>query len=61
MTSPSPDERLVRENTYLKQRNAQLQEDLTAIAAEAQRLREIVERVHGRKLSHTPNPLGAGQ
>lgn len=59
----SPDERLARENTYLKQRNAQLQEDVTALSAEVERLRQVVERLHGRNVtpSHTPNPLGSGQ
>ena len=61
MTSPLPDERLVRENAYLLQRNAQLQDDITALAAEAERLRQIVERMHGRSPARAPNPLGAGQ
>jgi hypothetical protein len=57
---PSP-ESLVRENVYLKQRNAQLQEDVTSLGAEATRLREIVERLHGRSAARAPNPLAGGQ
>jgi hypothetical protein len=56
-----PDERLRRENAYLLQRNAQLQDDLTAVTAEAERLRQIVERLHGRTAAHAPNPLRGGQ
>jgi hypothetical protein len=56
-STPTPDERLARENAYLKQRNAQLQEDLTAVSAEAERLRQIVERLHGR----TAAAPGGGQ
>ena len=61
VTLPSPDENLSRENAYLKQRNAQLQSDVTAIGAEAERLRQIVERLHGRRVLHLPDPLGSGQ
>jgi nitrogen-specific signal transduction histidine kinase len=52
---------LVRENAYLLQRNAQLQEDVTALAAEAERLRQIVERLHGRAAARPANPLSGGQ
>jgi hypothetical protein len=52
---------LTRENGYLKQRNAQLQEDVTALGAEAERLRQIVERLHARTPSSRPNPLSGGQ
>jgi len=53
---------LTRENGYLKQRNAQLQEDITALGAETERLRQIVERLHGRTPTATrPNPLSGGQ
>lgn len=51
----------MRENEYLRQRNAQLQEDVTALTAEAERLRQIVERLHGRTRARAPNPLGGGQ
>ena len=57
--APSPD--LGRENAYLRQRNAQLEEDVLALAAEAERLRQIVERLHGRTAARPPNPLGGGQ
>jgi hypothetical protein len=59
----TPDERLARENAYLKLRNAQLQDDVTALSAEAERLRQVVERLHGRTVTpaHTPTPLGSGQ
>jgi cell division protein FtsB len=52
---------LTRENGYLKQRNAQLQEDVTALGAEAERLRQIVERLHARTPVSRPNPLSGGQ
>lgn len=61
MSAPVTDDRLRRENAYLIQRNAQLQDDLTAIGAEAQRLRQVVERLHGRTPSQAPNPLSGGQ
>ena len=51
----------MRENEYLRQRNAQLQEDVTALTAEAERLRQIVERLHGRTRVAAPNPLRGGQ
>lgn len=60
MSGPT-DERLTRENVYLLQRNAQLQDDLTAVTAEAQRLRQVVERLHGRTATPPPNPLSGGQ
>lgn len=47
---------LARENAYLKQRVAQLSDDLVAIGAEAERLRQIVERLHGRNPSGAPKP-----
>ncbi|MGA0599378.1 hypothetical protein ACO2Q3_01590 [Caulobacter sp. KR2-114] len=60
MTLASPQDAL-RENAYLRQRVAQLQDDVTAITAEAERLRQIVERLHGRAPQAAPNPLGGGQ
>jgi cell division protein FtsB len=55
-------ERLVRENAYLKARNAQLQDEVTGLGAEAARLQQIVERLHGRRPDITPpNPLSSGQ
>lgn len=61
MNAPDPLAQLMREKDYLLQRNAQLQADVTALTAEAERLRQIVERLHGRTAAHTPNPLGSGQ
>ena len=53
---------LTRENDYLKHRNAQLQDDVTALGAETERLRQIVERLHGRTpTASRPNPLSGGQ
>jgi predicted nucleic acid-binding Zn-ribbon protein len=52
---------LQRENRYLKGRNAELQSDVTSLAAENQRLREERERLRGRVALHRPNPLGGGQ
>ena len=50
-----------RENSYLKQRVAQLQADLVDVSAEHVRLREDRERLHGRQAARSPNPLGGGQ
>jgi hypothetical protein len=46
MTEKTP-EALLRENDYLKLRNAQLQGDVSALSAENLRLTQIVERLHG--------------
>lgn len=51
----------LRENAYLRQRNAQLQQDVVALSAEVERLRQIAERLHGRTPARAPNPLGGGQ
>jgi len=59
MTSVPPDD-LARENAYLRQRNAQLQDDVTALSAEVERLRQIAERLYGRTPGQ-PNPLSGGQ
>ena len=62
MTSDAAElERLGRECRYLKQRNAELQSDVTSLAAENQRLREERERLHGRLATRPPNPLSGGQ
>jgi hypothetical protein len=52
---------LQRENLYLRQRVAQLQSDVTDISAEADRLRQELERLHGRRAQQRPNPLSGGQ
>jgi hypothetical protein len=62
MSLPSTPSDPVRENAYLRQRNAQLQDDITALSAEAERLRQVVERLHGRTAAaRAPNPLSGGQ
>ena len=58
--SAAPDT-LARENAYLRQRNAQLQDDVTSLSAEAERLRQIVDRLHGRVARRQANPLSGGQ
>jgi cell division protein FtsB len=58
MSAPDPVAELTRQNDYLKQRNAQLQDDVTALQAEVDRLRQVSERLHGRT---PPNPLSGGQ
>jgi hypothetical protein len=54
-------DRLTRENLYLRQRVAQLTTDVSDISAEADRLRQMLERLHGRQAQQRPNPLGGGQ
>lgn len=54
-------EDLVRQNAYLRQRNTQLQDDVTALSAEAERLRQMLDRLHGRRPAVAPNPLSGGQ
>jgi len=61
VSAPTSPAGLLRENEYLRQRNAQLQEDVTALTAEADRLRQTLERLHGRAKARPPNPLGSGQ
>ena len=48
------------ENRYLKQRVAQLQEDVSDLSAEVERLRQRLEATAERR-SRPPNPLGGGQ
>ncbi len=52
---------LSRENAYLKQRNAQLQSDITDLAAEVERLRRIQDRLHGRAAMQTPGAPASSQ
>jgi hypothetical protein len=61
MTADHTPPELGRENAYLRQRNAQLQDDLTALGAEVERLRQMVERLHGRTPTRRPDPLSGGQ
>jgi hypothetical protein len=52
---------LERENAYLRQRNAQLQDDVLALGAETTRLGQMLERLQGRPTIPAPNPLSGGQ
>jgi prefoldin subunit 5 len=61
MSAPSPDDRLAQDNAYLLRRNAQLQDDITALTAEVDRLRQAADRLQGRRAARAPNPLGGGQ
>lgn len=60
MTDPEARE-LERQNAYLKLRNAQLQEDIAAVTAESERLRQMLERVNGRRAARPPSPVSGGQ
>lgn len=61
MSEPDPLADLTRVNAYLRDRNAQLQDDVTALEAEVHRLRQVAERLHGRTPAVLPNPLSGGQ
>ena len=50
--------RLTRENAYLKLRCAQLQDDVTSLGAELQRVRQELERLHGLRAARTTETLG---
>jgi hypothetical protein len=50
-----------RENQYLRQRVLDLQDDVTSLSAENERLRQVLERMHGRRAVARPDPLGGGQ
>jgi hypothetical protein len=52
---------LSRENAYLKQRNAQLQLDITDLSAEVERLRRIQDRLHDRAAKQTPDAPAGGR
>jgi prefoldin subunit 5 len=58
---PPTHEGLARENKYLRERNAQLQNDIADLAADAHRLRQELERLHGRSARVPPNPSAGGQ
>lgn len=63
MTDVGPDQPpkdLVRENLYLRQRVADLQEDVASLGAERDRLNQILARLHGRA-APMPDPLAGGQ
>jgi hypothetical protein len=61
LNSDQTSDAMARENAYLRQRVAQLQDDVTSISAEAERLRQMVERLHGRTALRAANPLSGGQ
>ena len=52
---------VLRENEYLKRRNAQLQSDILDLSAETERLRQLHDRLHGRAAVQKPDPLASGQ
>ncbi|WP_165186439.1 hypothetical protein [Caulobacter soli] len=54
-------ERLRRENTYLKQRCAQLDRDVIDLNSQVTRLAEQLDRTHARRAAATPDPLSGGQ
>ena len=58
---PTELEGLKRENKYLHDRNAQLQDDVTSLSAEGHRLRQELERIRGRAAIKRPDPLSSGQ
>jgi hypothetical protein len=47
MDTSNPTANPERENAYLRLRNAQLQDDVTALTAEVTRQRELLERLRG--------------
>ena len=53
--------RLQRENSYLKARVAQMEDDVTDLSAEAQRLRQVLDTTLARRAANRPNPLSGGQ
>ena len=52
---------LRRENDYLKRRNAQLQDDVTGLGGQVVRLQQELERISGRRVVSSPDPLSGGQ
>jgi len=55
---PTPHDSLLQENAFLHRRNAQLQDDITALTAEANRLHQQVQRLQIRMGAPTPDPKG---
>jgi hypothetical protein len=51
---------LLRENAYLKRRNAQLQSDILDLSAEVERLRRIQDRLHGRRVINAADTPAGG-
>lgn len=59
--SDQDSQRLVQGNAYLKRRYAQLQDDVTNILAELERMRQPPDHAGARRLASTaPNPLLGG-
>jgi len=52
---------LLRENAYLKLRNAQLQSDILDLSAEVERLRRIQDRLHVRTMAQKPDMPTGGE
>ena len=59
--SDKDSEALRRENSYLKQRLARMQEDVGDLNAEVERLRQKLEHIGARQGSARPDPLSGGQ
>ena len=53
-------QKLLRQNDYLKLRCAQLQDDVTNLSSQVNRLQQELERVHGRRDAHAAGSGGAG-
>jgi cell division protein FtsB len=60
VSAPADIAALERENAYLKQRVTQLQDDVTNLSAEGNRLRQRLELVAERR-AVPPDPLGRGR
>ena len=54
-------ERLRRENDYLKQRCAQMQDDVVSLGSEVVRLQQRLEAIAERRILRPPNPIAGGQ
>jgi hypothetical protein len=52
---------LVRQNAYLKQRNAQLENDVVDLSAQVTRLQHQNEHFSARRMARRPDPLSGGQ
>jgi outer membrane murein-binding lipoprotein Lpp len=51
---------LLRQNEYLKLRCAQLQDDVTNLSSQVNRLQQELERLRGRREAQAAAPGGAG-
>ena len=59
--TPVEAEALRRENEYLKQRVAQLQDDVGDLSSEVERLRQRLEHASAARRAAAPDPLAGGQ